>query len=81
MADNTAAIVAIELLAAAQGLEFRRPLQSSEVLERAHAMIRAIVPALDQDRYMSPDIEAAKALVQSGAFDPFMPGGLLPSLG
>ena len=79
MADNTAAIVAIELLAAAQGIEFRRPLESSEALERAHALIREQVPALDQDRYMAPDIEAAKALVQSGAFNPFMPDGLLPS--
>ena len=67
--------------AAAQGLEFRRPLKSSEALERAHAMIRTKVPALDQDRYMSPDIEHVKVLVQSGAFDPFMPDGLLPSLG
>jgi histidine ammonia-lyase len=81
MAENTAAIVAIELLAAAQGIEFRRPLPSSEALERAHAVIRAAVPALDEDRYMAPDIEAAKALVQSGAFDGFMPAGLLPSLG
>ena len=80
MADNTAAIVAIEMLAAAQGMEFRRPLKSSEALERAHAMIRSKVPALDQDRYMSPDMEAAKLLVQSGAFDDFMPDGLLPSM-
>ena len=81
MADNSAAIVAIELLAAAQGIEFRRPLQSSEALERAHAMIREAVPALDEDRYMAPDIAAIKQVVQSGAFDRFMPGGLLPSLG
>ena len=80
MADNVSAIVAIELLAAAQGIEFRRPLRSSAALERAHAVIRAAVPALDEDRYMAPDIEAAKALVQSGAFDDFMPAGLLPSL-
>ena len=80
MADNSAAIVAIELLAAAQGLEFRRPLKSSEALERVHAVIRVVVPALDEDRYMAPDIEAAKSLVQSGAFDRLMPGGLLPSL-
>jgi len=81
MADNVSAIVAIELLAAAQGIEFRRPLRSSEALERAHAVIRAAVPALHEDRYMAPDIAAAKALVQSGAFDGFMPAGLLPSLG
>jgi histidine ammonia-lyase len=81
MADNSAAIVAIELLAAAQGMEFRRPLKSSEAIERAHAVIRVIVSALDEDRYMAPDIEAAKSLVQSGAFDEFMPVGLLLSLG
>ena len=80
MADNSAAIVAIELLAAAQGLEFRRPLKSSEALEKVHAVIRVVVPALDEDRYMAPDIEAAKSLVQSGAFDRLMPAGLLPSL-
>ncbi len=80
MADNAAAIVAIELLAAAQGIEFRRPLKTSEMLEKTHAMIRERVPALDEDRYMAPDLEASKALVQSGAFDSFMPDGLLPSL-
>ncbi len=80
MADTAAAIVAIELLAAAQGIEFRRPLKTSEMLEKTHAMIRERVPALHEDRYMAPDLEASKALVQSGAFDSFMPDGLLPSL-
>ena len=69
MARNTAAIVAIELLAAAQGIEFRRPLRSSPALERAHALIRASVPAYDRDRYFAPDIAAVTAKVLDGAFD------------
>ena len=80
MADNTAGIVAIELMAAAQGIEFRRPLQSSEPLEQAHARIRARVPALDRDRYFAPDLAAMKDEVRAGAFNDMMPPGLLPSL-
>jgi len=44
-------------------------------------MIRARVPALDQDRYMTPDIEATKAMVRDGVFTRMIPAGLLPSLG
>ncbi|HEX5130721.1 MAG TPA: histidine ammonia-lyase [Usitatibacter sp.] len=68
MADNTAAIVAIELLAAAQGIDFRRPLQISAPLEEAHAMIRKVAPHLDGDRYLALDIEAVTPLVRNGAF-------------
>ena len=68
MADNTAAIVAIELLAAAQGIDFRRPLRSSAPLEEAHAMIRKVAPHLDGDRYLALDIEAVTPLVRNGAF-------------
>ena len=68
MADNTAAIVAIELLAAAQGIDFRRPLRSSDALEEAHAMIRSVAPHLDGDRFLALDIEAVTPLVRSGAF-------------
>jgi histidine ammonia-lyase len=80
MADNTAAIVAIELLAACQGIDFHRPMTTSETLARAHALVRERVPFYDQDRPFSPDIEAAKALVTAGAFQEFMSPGLLPSL-
>jgi len=66
MADNTAGIVAIELLAAAQGLDLRAPLKSSPALEAAKAALRQSVAFWDQDRAMYPDIAAAKALVQSG---------------
>ena len=68
MAGNTAAIVAIELLAAAQGIDFRRPLRSSAALESAHAAIRAVAPHLDGDRYLALDIEAVTPLVRNGAF-------------
>jgi histidine ammonia-lyase len=66
MAENTATIVGIELLAAAQGIDLRKPLKSSPELERAKAQLRAVASFWDQDRAMAPDIAAAKALVQSG---------------
>jgi histidine ammonia-lyase len=74
MADNTACIVAIELLAAAQGIDFRRPLESSPPLEEAHAMVRRLAPHLDGDRYLALDIEAVTPLVRDGAFVRFCPG-------
>ncbi len=67
MIDNVAHILAIEWLAAAQGIEFLRPLRSSPPLEAAHALLRADCPAMDHDRFVAPDIEAATALVQGGA--------------
>jgi histidine ammonia-lyase len=71
MAANTSAIVAIELLAAAQGIDFRRPRRSSAALEQAHAMIREVAPHLDGDRYLALDIEAVTPMVRNGAFLPF----------
>lgn len=68
MAENLATILAIELLAAAQGLEFHRPLRSSASIEAAHALLREVVPPWDADRAMAPDIEAAKRLVERGRF-------------
>lgn len=67
IADNCLAVVGIELLAAAQGIDFRRPLRSSDPIEEAHLKIRAGVPHLEADRYMHPDIEAVCALVNSGS--------------
>ena len=67
MIANVAHILAIELLAAAQGIEFLRPLQSSTALEQAHALLRQKVPAMAQDRYLSPDIERATTLVRDGS--------------
>jgi histidine ammonia-lyase len=67
MAGNAEAIVGIELLAAAQGLEFHRPLRSSASLELAHQQIRRRVRPWRSDRYFAPDIAAARELVRSGA--------------
>ncbi|HYG89044.1 MAG TPA: histidine ammonia-lyase [Azospirillum sp.] len=80
MADNLAGIIAIELLAAAQGVDLRAPLRSSLLLEDAKARLRARVPPYDQDRAMAPDIAAAKALVTAGTFRDLIGEGLLPSL-
>jgi histidine ammonia-lyase len=74
MADNTAAIVAIELLAAAQGIDFRRPRKSSRPLEEAHAIIRGVAPHLDGDRYLALDIEAVTPLVRDGVFGKLVSG-------
>ena len=68
MLDNVAHIVAIELLAAAQGLEFHRPRKSSAPLEAALRAIRAVSPRLESDRSLSPDIVAVAALVNDGRF-------------
>jgi len=68
MAENLAGILSVELLAAAQGLEFHRPLQSSVSIERAHGMVREVAAAWDHDRAMAPDIAAVKALVGRGRF-------------
>ncbi|MEC7576348.1 MAG: histidine ammonia-lyase [Alphaproteobacteria bacterium] len=65
MTENAATIVGIELLAAAQGIDFHRPLTSSPQLEEVHSLIRAEVDYLDQDRYFAPDIAKARAIVES----------------
>jgi histidine ammonia-lyase len=67
MIDNVAYVLGIEWLAAAQGIEFLRPLASSPALESAHALLRRECPPLDQDRYLAPDIERATSLLRGGA--------------
>ncbi len=60
MISNTAHILGIELLAAAQGIEFLRPLKSSAVLEEVHALLRQDIAAHHVDRYLAPDIAHAR---------------------
>ena len=67
MISNTAHILGIELLAAAQGIDFLRPLKSSAALEQVHALLRRDVPKMMQDRYLAPDIAHATALVRGGS--------------
>ncbi len=68
MADNTAGILAVEFLAAAQGIGFHRPLTSSTLVEQAVTLVRGKAAAWEEDRHMAPDIAAVKALVESGTF-------------
>eukprot|EP01037_Dinobryon_pediforme_P014095 gene14095-14214_t len=67
MAENAFGVIAIELLAAAQGCDFHAPLASSPILEALRMGLRKLVPHLDEDRHFHPDIETALELVRSGA--------------
>ena len=65
--DHVRIVLAIELLAAAQGIDLRRPLHTTRPLEALHAAIRAKVPAMMIDRPLSPDIAAVRALIDDGS--------------
>jgi histidine ammonia-lyase len=67
--ENAERVVAIELMCAAQGLEFRRPLKAGLQIERAHAAVRGVVLRLDADRVLAPDIDALSAAVRAGNFN------------
>jgi histidine ammonia-lyase len=79
MAENAANVVAIELIAAAQGCDFHASMRSSPPLERVRARLRECVPRLGRDRYLAPDIAAAADLVRSGGL-PATAGVDLPRL-
>jgi histidine ammonia-lyase len=67
MAENAMAVIAIEVLCAAQGCEFHAPLVTSPPLLKVMATLRADVPSLTDDRHIQPDMQAAIALVRRGA--------------
>jgi histidine ammonia-lyase len=67
--SNIAGILAIELLAAAEGIHFLRPLRSSKTLEDFIDLLRVRVDPYDEDRYFAPDIEAARDIILSPAID------------
>jgi histidine ammonia-lyase len=69
--ENAEHVVAIELMAAAEGLDYRRPLRSSKPIERARELIRSFVPRLTTDRPLSRDIQAISTAVGRGDFDEF----------
>lgn len=77
MAENAAGIVAVEWLCAAQGVDLRAPLRTSARLQQAQGLLRNAVPFMAQDRYLAPDLAAAKTLVQAGALRRLLPAGLL----
>jgi histidine ammonia-lyase len=61
-------VLATELMCAAQGIEFRRPLRGGVGVEAAHSVVRSRVEALHEDRVLGPDLDALTELVQAGAF-------------
>jgi len=66
MTANLDAIIALEWLTAAQGMDFHAPLKSSALLETAKARLRADIPKLDDDRFFAPDIARAIEMIGQG---------------
>lgn len=77
---NTAGVIAVELLSAVQGIDFRAPLKTSPRLQKAYDLIREKVPYYEKDRHFGPDIEAIKALIDEGVFNEMVSELELPSL-
>lgn len=67
--ENAERVLAVELLCAAQGLEYRAPLKPARRLGQVWAAVRAVVPALGEDRVLSGEIEAMASAVRSGKLD------------
>ena len=80
MNANLSRIIAIELMAAAEGIDFRRPLASSTPIEEAHRIVRATSAKRDEDREFATDTEAIATLVEQGSFAQLVPD-LLADLG
>ena len=80
MAENTRGILAVEWLAACQGLDLREGLKTSPKLEKARDILRAKVAFYDKDRFFAPDIIAASELLASRCLNELVPAKLLPSL-
>jgi histidine ammonia-lyase len=72
MWENTSGILAIEFLAACQGLDFLAPLKTAEKIDDAHRLLRAKVPFYDKDRYFAPDILHAATLIRDGKLLPLV---------
>ena len=68
IARNAANVVAIELLAAAQGLDFNAPLKTSPPLQNAYAKIRAVSAYLEQDRSLAGDTGRVREMIEAGGF-------------
>jgi histidine ammonia-lyase len=75
LCDNTSAILGIELLAAAQGVDLRAPFETSPKLRAVMREIRSRVPHYDIDRYLAPDIASITEAVRSGVIAAHCPGG------
>ncbi|MCY3769345.1 MAG: histidine ammonia-lyase [Gammaproteobacteria bacterium] len=80
MNQNLAHLIAIELLAATQGAEFRRPVKTSAALQRVMDRVREVVDRLDHDRYIGGEIARATDLVRTGALVTAVGDGMVPAL-
>jgi histidine ammonia-lyase len=80
MNANLARIIAIELMASTEGIDFRRPLNSSKPLEETHALVRSKAASREQDREFSTDIEAVAGMIEQGKFQALV-ANLLGDLG
>ncbi len=67
MTENLSQIIAIELLAACQGIDFRKPLKTSPALQQAYSALRARVPFATQDRLLAEDIAATAQVIRTPA--------------
>jgi histidine ammonia-lyase len=74
IADNLKTILAVELLCACQGLDLLAPLQTGRLARQAHAVVRQVVPPLERDRELTPDIEAVRTLIAGGALQDIIAG-------
>ena len=67
--EQTQQVIAIELLCAAQMLDFRKPLKPGRGAQKAYGIVRSFVPMLEHDRVLAPDIETMTRAVKEGVFD------------
>lgn len=79
MAANTRGVIAVEWLAACQGLDLREGLTTSPLLEQARSLLREQVTHYAQDRFFAPDIEAAMTLLSAGHLRQLLPEILSPA--
>jgi histidine ammonia-lyase len=74
--QNVGNVLVIELLCAGQALDFRSPLRPGRGVAAAHELVRALVPHMESDRVLSPDIAAVRAAVVDGRFAGIAGGGI-----
>lgn len=74
MAENATAVIGIEYLASAQGIDFHAPLATSAILRAAQGLLRREVSHLSDDRHFHPDMNVANRLVRSGALAAIVAG-------
>jgi histidine ammonia-lyase len=66
--DNLEIVLAGEILAACQAMEFRKPLEPGEGTRKAYSLVRQVIPPLNKDREISPDIETLRNLIRQNTF-------------